>query len=182
MPEDEAYARCAQAVRESGAVRGDGPSGDLQGVAWTATAQGTTVVMAGGDQAVACNVAPDLAVSHPVAVQPPAQPAARDFDFANGTASNVQAGQGDHTWAGGVLPQGVTSVTYAFPDGHEQRAVVQDGYWVMQYLSDASWSRDLQSSVEVRLDGPAGPQTLELPLMPEGGDLPFGCNQVSHGC
>ena len=45
-----------------------------------------------------------------------------------------------------------------------------------------SWSRDLEASVEVRLDGPAGPQTLELPLMPQGGNLPFGCNQVSHGC
>ncbi len=182
VPEDEAYARCAQAVRQTGAVRGDGPAGNLEGVVWSATPEGTTVVMTGGDQAVACNVAPDLAVSHPVDAQPPAQPAERDFDFALGAALNVGAGQGDHTWAGGVLPAGVTSVTYAFPDGHEEQAVVQGDHWVMQYLSDRSWSRDPDATVEVRLDGPAGPQTLELSTMPVGQNLPFGCNQVSHGC
>ncbi len=182
VPEDEAYQRCANAVQAAGVVRGDAASGGLEGVAWSATPGGTTVAMVGGDQAVACNVAPDLAVSHPVAVQPTAVPAPRDFDFANGVASNVQAGAGDHTWAGGVLPQGVDSVTYVFPDGHQEQAVVQDGFWVMQYLSDQPWSQDPQASVEVRLDGQAGPQTLELPLMPSGGELPFGCNQVSHGC
>ncbi|MEO7061060.1 MAG: hypothetical protein ABI083_15160 [Lapillicoccus sp.] len=83
---------------------------------------------------------------------------------------------GELLWAGGRLPSGVTSLTFDLPDGRSAAAVVRDGYWVVQDLSEKDWlglKVDGQT-VTVRLsDG----RTVPVPL---GADTM--CNQTSHGC
>jgi hypothetical protein len=84
-------------------------------------------------------------------------------------------------WGGGALPPGVTSVTYAFPDGHTEAALTRNGYWVMQYLTDSPFAKEGQpvdkiSPIKVRLAGPAGSRMLALTW---GTDT---CIQISHGC
>lgn len=135
--------------------------------------------MSDGTSAWACNVEPDLALSHPVPDSAPQDADAHTFAFALNDARNVGAEVGDLAWAGGVLPKGVSELTYVFPDGHSEPAVTKDGYWVMQYLSEKPWGRDITKTdpVQVQLTGPGGDQTVAVPLGPE-----TVCNQVTHGC
>ncbi len=85
--------------------------------------------------------------------------------------------RGDLSWAGGRLPQGVSSVTYAFPDGHRTNAVTDNGYWVIQDLAPY-WANNLNGlHVTVHLDGPGGPRRVDVPL-----GINTVCNQQNHGC
>lgn len=174
-----AYDTCETQVRRQARLMGDGPVGDVQGRVITSTADATTVVVSDGMSAWACNVAPDTALSHEVPDAPPHDVDAGTFAFALNAASNVGAGPGNLSWAGGVLPRGVSGLTYVFPDGHAEPAVTNDGYWVMQYLSPEPWGRNLNTTdpVQVQLTGPGGDQTVTVPL-----GFETVCNQVTHGC
>lgn len=147
--------------------------------------KGITVVVANGTDAYTCNIKPDSAVS-------PASPldtgATRDtFAVAENGLPKRSHENGpprraaEMAWGGGVLPDGVSSVTYTFPDGHQEPAVTQDGFWAMQYFSLKPFADKNQSYFEidpitVTLEGSSGTKTLTLK---------WGihtCNQVSHGC
>lgn len=84
--------------------------------------------------------------------------------------------RGDMVWAGGEAPDGVTAIRYTFPDGHTEEAVVQDGFWAIQYYSDKAIPAAKTDRIEVTVEG-AGGQTFELPFT-----IDTMCNQVSHGC
>jgi hypothetical protein len=136
---------------------------------------GTTVVVANSTDSYTCNIKPDNALSRGNALDGTVQES--DFWFALNVTSNVLPGaKGEMAWAGGELPVGVSDVTYTFPDGHTEKAVVQDGFWAMQYFSDRWLPTGPNDRVEVALDG-SNAQTLELPFT-----VDTMCNQISHGC
>jgi hypothetical protein len=176
-----AYARCASEVRSEAQLRGDPSPSDLTGRAAAISARGITVVVSNATLEWTCNLKPDLAVSAPAKISI-GRPVPQDFALAHNVTQNVLPGDpGEMVWGGGALPQGVTSVTFAFPDGHQEPAITQDGYWVMQYFSEAMFAAKGQSIEEispiiVRLTGPAGSQTLTLNWRSDN------CDQVSHGC
>ena len=67
--------------------------------------------------------------------------------------------------AGGALPEGVSSITYAFPDGHQKRATIKDGFWVMQYFSEDPFvepGTPLGDPIEVIVDGSGGRHELTM--------------------
>jgi hypothetical protein len=151
-----AYDRCIALLSRShyGAAQIPGWKG-----AWRCrTAQSPTVVVSDGSEAYTCNIAPDRAVSNPSPDLAVADPGPETFAFALNEASNVdQSSTGQQlSWAGGRLPEGVTSVTYVFADGHEADAVVEGGYWVMQDLAPRWVTNSNGVSITVELDGPGG--------------------------
>lgn len=73
---------------------------------------------------------------------------------------------GDLVWSGGALPQGVTSVTYRFSDGHRESAVTKGGFWVMEYESEAPLAHapgeQASAPIAVTLAGPEGLRRLTV--------------------
>ena len=172
---DQAYQKCIDRAVRTFDLRGEpikqAPTGRLA----IDDGTGITVVVANSTDVYTCNVKPDAAVSRGNELDGTAQ--ASDFSFALNVTSNVLPGAtGEMMWAGGELPEGATGLTYAFPDGHTEEAVVQDGFWAMQYFSDRWLPTGPRARVEVTLDG-TDPQTFELPI-----NADTMCNQVSHGC
>lgn len=75
--------------------------------------------------------------------------------------------------AGGVLPDGVESITYTFSDGHTEEAVFEGDMWAMAYF--AHGRRILQdATVDVVTNGVPERYTLRAP-----DDF---CTQSNHGC
>jgi hypothetical protein len=164
---DQAYQKCVDHAVRQYELRGEPITEPLTGRLAIDNGVGTTVVVANSTDSYTCNVKPDLAVSQPSKLDGTAD--AKDYWF----AMNVHKG-GEMAWAGGQVPDGATGVTYAFPDGHTEEAIVHDGFWAMQYYSDKAIATGLDWAVEVSVDGPNG-QTYSL-------DYTAQCNQVSHGC
>lgn len=170
-----AYRECIALAVRAYEWRGEPIEGELEGKLAIDNAKGTTVVVANSTDAYTCNIEPDQAVSYPSELNGRFDES--DFRFALNVTSNVLPGdKGDMVWVGGEVPTGVTGIRYAFPDGHTEEAVVQDGFWALQYYSDQPIPSGPNDRVEVTLDGP-GAQTFELPFTAD-----TMCNQVSHGC
>jgi hypothetical protein len=171
-----AYDRCMALLSRS--HYGGGADPGMEGRLAVSDGAVTTVVVSDGSEAYTCNIAPDRAVSNPSPDLAVADPGPETFAFALNEASNVdQSLDGQQlSWAGGRLPEGVTSVTYVFADGHEADAVVEGGYWVMQDLAPRWVTNSNGVSITVELDGPGGSKRVSLPLMQSM------CNQVTHGC
>ncbi len=175
------YRRCIALVREEAGTRGETVPGDLTGRATAISDSARTVVVANRASTWACNLAPDQAVSGAgrVVIH---HATASDLAVAeNVRGTDGAADERDLVWGGGALPRGVTSLTYAFPDGHHETASTAGGFWVMQYLAPA-WFTGLGESAQglapitVTLDGPGGHHVITLEW---GTDT---CNQISHGC
>jgi hypothetical protein len=170
---DQAYQECIDLV---GGRTTDEPTGKLA----IDNGKGTTVVIADSTDSYTCNIKPDHALSNPLPLNPEA--VVGSFAVAdNATGNALPNDPGEMVWGGGALPEGVSEVTYTFPDGHREAAVVQDGFWAVQYFSPKSFTKPGQSvfdidPITVALDGSGGPQTLTLKW---GAHT---CNQVTHGC
>lgn len=170
----KAYRTCIDLVAQPGP--GEPSPRSLSGKLAIDNGGVTTVVVVDSSDAYTCNIKPDSAVSHG---EPLASVVAPET-FA--VAANVSPDYtGELVWAGGKLPHGVTGLTFAFPDGHREQAVVQDGYWAMHYLAPEAFTEPGQpvtgtDPITVTLHGVGGRVTLTLPW----GSLT--CNQVSHGC
>lgn len=113
---------------------------------------------------------------------PVGQPLQRDHLGISMNYSMDQAGVGEYV-AGGALPDdSVASISYTFPDGHVEDAVVEGGVWAMAYFATTSpldGSRrvpmDAETTVTVGYaDGTEETFDLEYPL-----DY---CSQTNHGC
>ena len=156
--------------------------------------RGTTVVVADNNSSWACNLAPDTAVSDPGRL---------DFEPVDLTASDfaIASGQGPDPfyWGGGRVPIGIRSVTFSLPDGGSQAALIESGYWVMQYFPQNPWeSEDEDHKITVKLAGvryvdPYGGFWEEIRSRSRRGVLveerEFSlewlrdtCNQRLHGC
>lgn len=86
-------------------------------------------------------------------------------DFAVGSTERSDS-VGVLVWSGGMVPAGVTSVTYRFPDGHRESAIVKDGFWVMEYTSDTPLEqlagRRADLPIRVTLTGSGGRKQLTV--------------------
>jgi hypothetical protein len=170
---DQAYQKCIDMAVRQFELRGEPINEEPVGKLAIDNGTGTTVVVANSTESYTCNVKPDKAVSNPSPFT--ATTEARAYWFAMNYTGNVIPGEkGEYAWAGGRLPDGVTGVSYAFPDGHTEDAVVHDGFWAMQYYAEKPIAKGLDWTVDVTLDGPNG-QTIPL-------DYTAMCNQISHGC
>ncbi len=83
---------------------------------------------------------------------------------------------GQLLWAGGRLPVGVTGLGYTLPDGRTVPAVVADGYWVLQDLSETDWTAGVAEGLVITVHLSDG-RTVSVPLGPD-----TMCNQTTHGC
>jgi hypothetical protein len=169
----QAYRSCIKLIRESGrAIQG------LAGKLSIDNGKGITVVVSNRTDAYTCNIKPDSALSP----ERPLDPAVSPETFAvahNVTRNFIPNDPGDTVWGGGALPDGVTSITYTFPDGHHEQATVKDGFWAMQYFSPKAFTDGNYlelDPIKVTLDGPGGQRTVTLSWSDHT------CNQVSHGC
>jgi hypothetical protein len=184
----QAYQQCVRLAKNTEKVRGEPIPDRLVGKLAVDAGKGITVVVANRTDANACNVKPDRAVSYPSSLDAAVTP--ESFAVALNTTRNYLPGDpGNIVWAGGALPHDVSSVVYTFPDGHQEPAITQDGYWVIQYLSPQSFTKSNQvlqeiDPITVTLDGPDGQRTLTLkwPRTPDRDSLRLVCNQMSHGC
>lgn len=135
----------------------------------------TTVVVANSTDAFTCNVRPDSAVSRPSPLNDSVE--GKDFWFALNYAGNyIPGAKGDLVWAGGEAPEGVTGISYTFPDGQTRKAAVRDGHWAVHYVSKQEIPSGPDDRVVVTVEG-ENDQTFELPF-----NIDTQCNQVSHGC
>jgi hypothetical protein len=172
---ERAYDKCVDLVQRQYGLRGEPVSEQPTGRLAIDNGIGTTVVVANSTDAYTCNVKPDTAVSRSAPLDGVAED--RDFWFALNYTGNVLPGEtGDMAWAGGQLPPDATGVTYTFPDGHTEEAVVRDGFWAMQYFAERTIPSGPKDHVEVAVDG-ADSLTFELPFT-----INTMCNQISHGC
>lgn len=98
-------------------------------------------------------------------------------------ANNIIPMQGkdyEYYWAAGLLPAGVTGITYTFPDGAKANAVVKGKYWLMQHRAAEPW-----------VQGDAGRPQIKVTLSRADGSTmktflliwaEQTCAQITHGC
>jgi len=171
----EPYAQCVRMVVRQFGWRGEPVDQEPVGKLAIDNGKGIVVVVANSTDSYTCNLEPDHAVSRGNASDGEFQ--ASDFWFALNATGNVLRGdEGDMVWAGGEAPEGVTAIRYTFSDGHTEAAVVQDGFWAVQYYSERVIPHGPNDHVEVTVEGTT-PQTFELPFTSD-----TECNQISHGC
>lgn len=171
----EPYAQCVRMVVRQFGWRGEPVDQEPVGKLAIDNGKGIVVVVANSTDSYTCNLEPDHAVSRGNVSDGEFQ--ASDFWFALNATGNVLRGdEGDMVWAGGEAPEGVTAIRYTFPDGHTEAAVVQDGFWAVQYYSERVIPHGPNDHVEVTVEGTT-PQTFELPFTSD-----TECNQISHGC
>jgi hypothetical protein len=141
---------------------------------------GTAIVIADRRYWTAC----DNTFGQQVTARRPARlkkPSPQDTDaFAvAGDLLTRPAGEREFYWAGGMLPDGVATVRYTFPDGATEDAAVHSGFWLMRHVSErVPPSGPPTTRIRVRLLSASGAVVNEFPLT-------WGrqtCAQISHGC
>ncbi len=176
----QARQQCADLV--SASSQGTPPGGDTTSLrvrALVSTAEGTTVVIGSATRSWTCNLAPYPGATAARSVVR-RTPTTSDFAVAENLLSS-SADSKDLVWAGGVLPLGVSAVTFRFPDGRTTAAVIDGSYWVMQYVADSPFTPPGNSDtstprIRVVARTSTGDRTF---LLDWGTDT---CNQGSHGC
>lgn len=131
-------------------------------------------VLHDGQDLVGCSRYPSVEVGNPVSDQPSTDK--ESFHFALQTAPDDQ----ETLWAAGRVPDDVTAITYALPNGDEAEAVITDGYWMVMYSDDeplgtgdpATWD-----PLRVSVTSTSETVTHAIEFTPE-----TMCNQSSHGC
>ena len=178
--QDPAAKLCARAVAEQ-------LTGAEQVVSWELP-KGESGIWVAGDRSVLCEDSGGIATAHgarPVSASPMVDREALGFSSSTYYMDRRQALTA--YVAGGPLPEGVTGIDYAFPDGHTERAHVKSdesgrSWWSMAYVPYDSPLADPQRNilsfdpvqVTVSLSGAQHRYTLEW-----GRD---DCAQVNHGC
>lgn len=146
-------------------------------------ADGTLIVIADGKQWAACDTGyrqvggpVKMSARSPGAIRRPALSDADAFAVANNMVTRAGK-EFDYYWAAGLLPVGVTTVSYSFPGGSSVDAVVTGKYWLMRH--------------SVPMTGTPGPEPVEVRLLGAGGTVlkkfvlqpgEQTCEQISHGC
>jgi hypothetical protein len=179
--EAQVLAGCRSAVAEADPH----PGAKVTRQAVLSTADGTAIIIADGKYWAACDTgyqdgAREVSVRQPAEI---VRPDAGDAD-AFAVANNVVTKAGkeyDYFWAGGLLPAGVKTVRYTFPDAASEDAVATDKYWLMRHWSpraDGQRTPGAPAKIRVRLLGANGAVLGDLRL--EWGKQT--CAQITHGC
>lgn len=147
------------------------------------SADGSLVVIADGKNWTACDTgyrqvggSVKMSARSPGPIRRPTTSDADAFAVANNVVT--RAGKDfDYYWAAGLLPVGVTKVSYSFPGGSSVDAVISGKYWLMRH-SVPMTSTPGPERVEVRLLGANG-SVLKKHVLQPGEQT---CEQISHGC
>ncbi|WP_020388603.1 hypothetical protein [Kribbella catacumbae] len=150
------------------------------------SADGSLIVIADGKNWTACDTgyrqvggSVRMSARSPGPIRRPATSDADAFAVANNVVT--RAGKDfDYYWAAGLLPVGVTKVSYSFPGGSSVDAVVSGKYWLMRHSVPMAGPETTPSPerVEVRLLAADGAVLKKFKLQP--GEQT--CEQISHGC
>ena len=157
-----------------------GPGAGATGRSLLSDEYGTTIVIADSRYWMVCDntFGPQVSARKPERLQ---KPSAQDTD-AFAVADNeitLAAGQRELYWAGGMLPDGVATIRYTFPDGATEDAQVDGAFWLMRHVSE-----------QIRPGGPSATKIRVRLLSASGAvvhdfQLVWGeqtCAQISHGC
>jgi hypothetical protein len=167
----------AACLAEISGHQGPGTSATQQSV--LDDALGKTVVLADSKYWVVC----DNTTGGQVSARAPERlqrPSAQDHDaFAVATeVLDRPEGQREFFWAGGMLPSGVATVRYTFPDGKSVDSAVAGSFWLLRHLSTAPPAGPSAKQIRVRLLS-AGNAVLADFRLDWGTQT---CAQISHGC
>lgn len=131
-------------------------------------------VLHDGNDLIGCSRYPSVEVGNPASDRPSTDK--DSFHFALQTAPDDR----ETLWAAGRVPDDVTAITYALPNGDEAEAVITDGYWMVMYSNDEPLGTgDPTTWDPLRVSVTSTTETLthEIEFTPE-----TMCNQASHGC
>ncbi|MFX4271138.1 hypothetical protein ACQBAR_11060 [Propionibacteriaceae bacterium Y1685] len=136
-----------------------------------------SAVLSNGEQMIGCSLFPTQEVSPPMADQPTTT--AESFYFALQPTPDMRKST---LWAAGRVPDDVSKITYALPNGKSVDATITEGYWMVHYVGT-------MSNDEIGADPSAWPP-LKVTVV-QGGqstthEIQFttetSCDQSSHGC
>lgn len=141
---------------------------------------GTTIVIADTRYWMVCDntFGQQVSARQPERLQ---KPTAQDKDaFAvAGNDVTLAAGRRELYWAGGMLPDGVATVRYTFPDGATEDARVDGDFWLMRHVSEqVPPSGPPTTRIRVRLLSASGAVVNDFRLV--WGEQT--CAQITHGC
>jgi hypothetical protein len=177
---------CRSAQHNSPEAALPGPGGKVQ--ATLSGRWGTTLILADGKYWVGCDTA-GYKHNHPSLRRSATQtrPSSSDNDaFAVSEYMQSESWQAtskwyDYFWAAGILPADVGGVSYTFPDGKTQNAVVNGPFWLMQHSFNEPWREGTDINrppIKVTLKRPNGSVLRSF-------ELKWGtqtCAHVNHGC
>jgi hypothetical protein len=178
-PEKE-VAPCEGAVRQ--VLRGATSDLELRGP------EGTTTFSVAGNRSVLCDDSGGNPTVHAPHTIDPAPPVALETFEVSDTVVGEDHGRYVTAFvAGGLLPAGVESVAYTFPDSHVQEAEVRDDdhgrtWWRMVYvarrgiITEPGTNQLDLDPITVRVTGPGGTHDFTLRWALDT------CAQVNHGC
>jgi hypothetical protein len=180
QPPADPVAACKSWLKDSGQPD---PSSSAKVVARLDGTPGTVLILADSNYWVGCDTAFARTGGGQGSLRQPARigipPLTADtFAVANNLIP-IGGQQYDYFWAAGRLPQGITKVTYVFPDDTTTDAVIKGSYWVMQHQNKVPWHEGAAPTTQVivRLFNARGLVT--------SFDLQWGkqtCAQITHGC
>lgn len=177
------------AVTEAGAcgeaVRGQLERGAEQVASWQLPNGGAGIWVA-GDRSVLCEDSGGIATVHRAAPTDAAPLSEERLIWSTSTYGRAGGLFRTAFVAGGLLPEGVTGIDYAWPDGDVERArIVDDGvrrWWLVAHVPQDGVLVEPGTNF-LRLDDVH--VTVSLSGAQQSFDLPFAtsmCAQVNHGC
>jgi hypothetical protein len=159
--------------------------GAIEQVATWQLPGGVAGIWAAGGQAVLCEDSGGIATAHRAQSTEAAPVDAEQLIWSTSTYP-VEGGLQTAFVAGGRLPEGVTGIEYAWPDGHVERArIVDEGdrrWWLASYVPTDGALVERGTNF-LQLDDVH--VTVSLSGTQRTFDLPFAasmCAQVNHGC
>jgi hypothetical protein len=142
-------------------------------------ALGKTVVLADSRYWVVCDntTGGQVSARAPQRLQRPSVQDADAFAVATDVLDRPE-GQREFFWAGGMLPSGVATVRYTFPDGKSVDAAVAGSFWLLRHLATTPPAGPSANQIRVRLLSGGNAVLADFRL--DWGTQT--CAQISHGC
>ncbi|MFG1627924.1 hypothetical protein [Kribbella sp. NPDC049227] len=158
----------------------DGPGSSAKVVARLDGAPGSVLILADSKYWAGCDTAYARHGGDGSIRQPAKLGTASTSTDAFAVANNlipIKGKEYEYYWAAGLLPAGITTIAYTFPDGKTTNAVIKGGYWVMQHQTATPWKEGTAPAgqIKVTLTGKNG-KTFKLVWGEQT------CAQISHGC
>jgi hypothetical protein len=187
QPAKEPEQICRETIaRQAGASGGAVPGRDAPAVVRATGRTGTAMIIADETNWIGCDTARyaeggNGSLLRPRRITPPPVGDADAFAV-SGLVFTDNGPMYDYYFAAGVLPRGVTGVSYTFPDGVTRPATIAGRFWLMRYEESKPrppTESDLdQERIKVTLYG-AGGSVVRIHRLAWGEQT---CAHINHGC